>query len=622
MRATKINPFTVLFRRLTNKKEQNTIVTTRKDGSVKKPNDGTIAEKRTSRRSNFICIVLIIVAYLAFFFLMRDKLLFTPDFGESDAYHFNLSLKHFLSQNLKNNTLPFWTNQLSGGYPLFSESQLGALFLPNLFLLKFFSFTDAYTLLFVVVFISLTIGFYLLLRALKVGVIESMLMSFIFVLNGSLSLRWVHLNLLQTFSLIPLLFYVSLRYLQEGKNRFLLISSLIVSQMFFAGHIQIIFIGMLGLFLLVLFLNIPEKTRMVFLFLSFIIGAFISLPQTLPTYLLSQNSVRPFQLDYQLATSFPLTWSHLVSFFNPYPFGNPRYATYPIYSADWGIFWENTPYLGRFFLPLFFIAFFLSRKKMDKKNILIYVTLFITFVLLALGKNSPVYFIFNFFPFNLFRTPSKYLLMSSFFILCMLSLMMRDVLKKTVHPIIKLILIILLCLNIIDLTRFAFDYHLFVKSDKVLKSPEVTRSISHDGYYITIDPYTSWNDVFLKKGWQSPKETDLYLFMKNFLYPNSNLIFDRSSYAINTGAFHLRRPEYVKSLIERSIWKESQTVTPYIKNLLEIIEINTIVSGIPLKGEALKEKEILSMDEVKIYIYEVIGSKPGWYYVPKKIEDI
>jgi hypothetical protein len=200
--------------------------------------------------------------------------------------------------------------------------------------------------------------------------------------------------------------------------------------------------------------------------------------------------------------------------------------------------------------------------------------------------------------------------------------MMRDVLKKTVHPIIKLILIILLCLNIIDLTRFAFDYHLFVKSDKVLKSPEVTRSISHDGYYITIDPYTSWNDVFLKKGWQSPKETDLYLFMKNFLYPNSNLIFDRSSYAINTGAFHLRRPEYVKSLIERSIWKESQTVTPYIKNLLEIIEINTIVSGIPLKGEALKEKEILSMDEVKIYIYEVIGSKPGWYYVPKKIEDI
>ena len=114
MRATKINPFTVLFRRLTNKKEQNTIVTTRKDGSVKKPNDGTIAEKRTSRRSNFICIVLIILAYLAFFFLMRDKLLFTPYFGESDAYHFNLSLKHFLSQNLKNNTLPFWTNQLSG----------------------------------------------------------------------------------------------------------------------------------------------------------------------------------------------------------------------------------------------------------------------------------------------------------------------------------------------------------------------------------------------------------------------------------------------------------------------------------------------------------------------------
>lgn len=481
---------------------------------------------------------------------------------------------------------------------------------------------DGYTILFIFSLISLTVGFFLLLREFEVGIIESMLLGFVFVFNGSLSLRWVHLNLLQTFSLLPFLFYISLRYLREGRKRFLLASSLIISQMVFAGHTQTVFIGVLALFLWLLFLNIPEKRRIVFLFASFIVGVFISLPQILPTYLLSQNSTRPFQLDYQLATSFPLTWTHLVSFFNPFPFGNPKYGTYPIYSANWGIFWENTPYLGRFFLPIFLFSFVLLKKKADKKNILIYGLLFTIFTLLALGKNSPIYFIFNFFPFNLFRTPSKYLIMSSFFILCAMSLMIRDAMKNKIHALIKLSIIFLICLNIFDLVRFAFDYHLFVKSDDVLKAPAAARSIPGDRYYVAIDPYTGWNALFLKKGWPSQRETDQYLFMKNFLYPNSNLIFDRSIYAINTGAFHLRRPEYIKSFIEKSIQKEKGVVAPYIQNLLQIIGIDTIVSGFPLKGEAIKQKEVLIKDETKIHIYAVADSNKNWYYVPKKVQKI
>ncbi len=622
MSAIKKNLLIVLFKRLTSKKAQNITVTAKNDDSVKKPRVGTMAEKSARRRSNFICIVFIIVAYLAVFFLMRNKLLFTPDFGQSDAYHFNLSLKHFLSENLKNNTLPFWTNRLSGGYPLFSESQLGALFLPNLFFLTFFPFVDAYTLLFIFSFISLTVGFFLLLREFEVGIMESMLMSFIFVFNGAVSLRWVHLNLIQTFSLIPFLFYVSLKYLRSGKFRFLMPFSFIVSQMFFAGHIQIIFIGVLGLFLWVLLLEISEKKRLLFLCAGLVIGVLIAFPQILPTLLLSQNSARPFQLDYQLATSFPLTWSHLISFFNPYLFGNPRYAAYPVYSSNWGIFWENTPYLGQFFLPLFLISFLVLKKDIGKRNIVMAGVLFVIFTLLALGKNSPIYFVFNFFPFNLFRTPSKYLLMGSFFILFMLSIMVKDALKKMTHRFATFLFIVLMTANILDLVRFAFNYHLFVKPDEVLKTPEVVRSIPNNQYYLTIDPYTSWNNVFLKKGWANTKEVESYLFMKNFLYPNSNLIFGRNAYAINTGAFHLRRPEYIKNTIEQLIQKENKSVTSYIRNLLEIMGINTIVSGFSLKGEALKEKTVRTNRDTNIYIYTVVTQNSNWYYVPEKIRQI
>ncbi|MBI3366657.1 hypothetical protein HY041_03460, partial [Candidatus Roizmanbacteria bacterium] len=343
---------------------------------------------------------------------MRDKLLFTPDFGESDSYHFNLSLKYFLSDSLKKNSIPFWTNSLSGGYPLFSESQIGSLFLPNIIFLKFLHFTDGYTLLFIFAFICLTVGFFLLLREFEIGLLISIFMSIMLAFNGAISLRWVHLNLIQTFSLIPFCFFVSLMYLRSHRLRYVLTLSFLVSQMFFAGHVQVIFIGMLGLIIWVFLHEITDKKSLKeiiieigFICCAFILGIVIALPQILPTYLLSQQATRSFQLDYQLTTSFPLTWSHLKSFFDPFPFGNPQNGTYPVYSANWGIFWENTPYLGRFFLPMLCIALFYLQKAVLRKKIIIYGILFSIFTLLALGKNSPLYFVFNFFPFNLFRTP-------------------------------------------------------------------------------------------------------------------------------------------------------------------------------------------------------------------------
>ena len=65
----------------------------------------------------YIPVILIIVTYVLFFLLLRGKLLFTPDFDRSDAFHLNISLKYYLAQVLKQNQLPFWTNLLQGGFP-------------------------------------------------------------------------------------------------------------------------------------------------------------------------------------------------------------------------------------------------------------------------------------------------------------------------------------------------------------------------------------------------------------------------------------------------------------------------------------------------------------------------
>ncbi|MBI3366852.1 YfhO family protein [Candidatus Roizmanbacteria bacterium] len=200
--------------------------------------------------------------------------------------------------------------------------------------------------------------------------------------------------------------------------------------------------------------------------------------------------------------------------------------------------------------------------------------------------------------------------------------MLRELFQKVQNKLVHIFILLLMMANISDLIHFAFTYHLFVPSQVLLTVPESARFISDDQYYFILDPYTSWNDVFLKRGWSTKQEVESYVFMKNFLYPNSNLIVNKKNYAINTGAFHLRRVEYMKNLIEKLVSKEKGVITPYIHNLLEIIGIRTIVSGYPLKGDMLQEETVLIHNDSTIYIYTLAYPKSDWYYIPQTLERV
>ena len=155
--------------------------------------------------------------------------------------------------------------------------------------------------------------------------------------------------------------------------------------------------------------------RYVFILVSAVI---IALPQIIPTFQLTQYSTRSIVGGYQYATQYSLPGSHLASFISPYLYGNPKLGTYPEFPSDSGVFWENTPYIGEllFLLICVLYLYLLVRKKINIQ-INLYFFLAILFILLSLGKNSPLYFIYDIFPFNIFRTPAKYLLMAVFLLL-------------------------------------------------------------------------------------------------------------------------------------------------------------------------------------------------------------
>ncbi len=594
----------------------------RKAGILKNPRFGVVAKKMIMRMSNFRYIVFIILTYAILAVFLGNKLLFTPDFGESDAYHLGLSLKYYLAENLKNNTLPFWTDKLQGGFPLFAEGQIGALFLPNLIFLKFLPFPLAYNLLFVFSLFCLSFGAFLLLKSLKINVWIAFLVSFVFAFNGSVSLRWVHFNLIQTFSLFPFLFYFLLEYFKTHKKKYLLLFPLTFSQMIFAGFLPVFFLCLFGLIIWFVLYPIKQKIKSFFVLLLLILTGFLfSAVQLLPTYLLTSSASRPVGLTYEAATSMPFVPDNLWTFILPYKLGNPNIGSYPPFSADWGIFWENTPYLGQIFFFLLVIILIVNFRQIRKnKLILYYLGMPLFFLLLALGKYSPLYFVFNFPPFNFFRTPARYLLLVNFFLILTFSQLINRTYVRS-NIIAKVLLCLFLLVINLELIVFTFNYHLFVDKNKILEKPTVLKSLN-DGLIYSLAQEIDWNEVFIKKGWANEQDQKAYLFFKNYLYPESNLLFDKKVYGINTGGFKLKRADYMSQYIGIVLYDDKKGSLKKVINLFDLLGIKYLLTSKSITDDRAILKSSVSYKKFTVRLYQIKGVDNNFMYIPQSLKKI
>lgn len=604
----------------------------KKPDTEKKPRVGEIARNNKSSIARWAPFIAIIVAYLLLFLFLRDKLLLTPDIDRSDAFQFNLSLKYTLWQSLRHNTLPFWTNKLQGGFPLMAEGQIGALYLPNLAFLKVFDFVTGYNLLFVSSLFLLTAGMYLLLLEMGTAPLLSFLLSVIFTFNGSLSFRWIHLNVIQVFSLAPLLFWVHLKWYRTGKRKWGFFLAFILSQMAFAGHPQILFIALLGLSFWQAALQYLDRlsqaeSRTKFLRYAFwvVLGIVLSLPQLLPTYFLSLLSTRGVDGGYAFATSYSLPVQHLLSFILPFPFGNPRSGTYPDSLSQWGLFWENTPYIGLIFALVSgggYVYALMKGKTTAKLNIMLGIALF--FIIMALGKSSPLYFLFDLPPFGSFRTPPKYLLMAVFFLILASSRLLDGFLSLR-KPAVSAIILVLLALNAADLVNTAFSYHLFLPGRQALIAPAATASVKPENRYISMGFSARWHDFFVKKGWDTPDKTGTYSFLNNFLIPNSNLLWNLDIFDVNTGGLRMRRQDYVNASLETALGDGPVTeliATDSARSFLDLTHTDRIVSSVPLDFNFLKLLDHLRKSGLDVYVYGAPVNGSRYYYIPETVTEV
>lgn len=504
------------------------------------------------------------IAFLVIIFFFRlfwpeANLIVTPDFGRSDAWHFSFATKLVLSESLKRNELPLWEPRMGMGFPLFAEGQVGALFLPNLLLLRLI--TDpvvAYNATYVVTFLILGWGMYAWLRVIGCSRLAGLFGAITVIFSGQTIPRLPHHTLLQSLSMTPLILALAHTMLTKKHHIWISLFSFALSQQLFTGSPQPVLLTLLTIGIYAIF----SRGSLIKLSLGVVLGIGIAAIQLLPSAEMLAESTFPRGFSPEEASyySFPLV--HLKTLISPFILGNPKFGTYPPFTAfDGSIFWENNLFIG--ILPIVLLVPGFMRKFFAA-------SLLISF-LLMLGQHSPLYLLYSVWPLNLFRVPSRF---AWIFVITLISLASTKLSKLSPK-----VTILLIAVQTIWLMTTWWDYHAIQPARIWLKPSPLLSTI--DGPVRTIGSERIHNNYFLKDGWNG--NLDQFQFLRNVPAPNSNLYWNIQQTEVYAGRF-LKRPSLVELLLGSEI-KFSDTVatiSSQSKKLLSLYHAAILVSALPL----------------------------------------
>lgn len=577
---------------------------------------------------NLLVFFIISIPSAIFFFnLFYPKLQFfaTPDFGRSDLWMAETPIRFFLSQSLKENSLPLWSKDIGTGFPLFAESQIGALNPMNLILYRLLPFPIAFNLTYPLIFLTSSLGTFFFCRAISLSKLASIFTGVIFSFSGLFFTQIPHVEIIQTASLLPWMFFLTYKIFKTPKVSYFLFFAITTSLSLFSNFAQTTFITFIGIAIFLVFLILVEKyskykkgqwnikkTSLVIssFILATIWGIILASIQFIPTLEFITLSTRSYGFSLSSSTYFSFPPEHLLSFIDPFVFGNPSLGTYPDFISFKGsIFWENSGYLGIIPLLMAFFSVFIIKKK---RFVLFFWILLFTSFLLMLGKYSPIRDVYSMPVFSLFRVPSRFILLFGWS-LALLAGLYFDHIKETsgkYAPAIILypLMIIILSLSFLDIYRVWYGYNPTVSSDEFFREPEMVKLINQNGKgrVFAIDRGDAWNKVFLSEGWQ---DANRYLYFRNLLNPNINLLYGIPQITALAGNT-LSRPTGIDNLIAAGVYHNKEEgkilISPSSVKLLKLQNTSYIISFKEVSGndvEKIKIIESKSENLPNLYLY-------------------
>lgn len=362
-----------------------------------------------------VIATLILIYFYKIIFLNKIYLI-------GDLYYY-YSIRVLISNSLKSLTFPFWTPYLNCGFPLMSNPEAGVFDPLNLLLLYLFKPHVAFNLLICLYFFMAGVFTFFFCRSMGLDKMSSLFSALVFIFGGAFSARLVHIPMIFSAAFLPLTFTVINLYFRHRQIKHIFLIGISMGMSFLPGHPQIAIYGIFAsaiYFAFRAFTDIGEnhgiKKLIQYISLNIIIFAIafgIAAIQVLPTAEFTQLSTRSSRISFQNARTISFYFQHLITYIFPYFFGkDPIVAGTTTYWGK-GSFWELFIYIG--ILPLCFLFASFSRIRNDKR-VMPFALLFVISLLLALGKNSPIFFLayHAILPFQYFSNPCRFIFILSF----------------------------------------------------------------------------------------------------------------------------------------------------------------------------------------------------------------
>lgn len=556
--------------------------------------------------SRVLILLTLILVFYGRFLWPNVQLIVTPDFGKSDSWHSSISAKVLLSRSLHEGKIPIWTQGIGRGVPVLAEGLIGALYPPHLIVFTLFDAPTGIVLMYILNALTIGTGMYLWMSSRGYSGISGLFAAITITFSAITITQLTHLALLPAQALIPWILWATRRLALSASPRSIAIFAILLALQILTGYPQAVFIGLLfaGLYYLYLTRHTVWYKAAVNGLVALFLGVALSAIQLIPSFEYLQNSGLDKGYTPTMASFFSYPWSHVQTFFAPFLLGDPRSGSYPSFlKFNGSIFWENTGYVGLLPIVLICILFFTHRR-----TVIPHLAGLLAAFLLMLGKFSPLYLVYSFFPFSLFRVPSRFLWIFTILLVSLSSLSFHNLWRKRV---IRALLMIAFLLHTYQLMSTWWNYHAVASADVWFDDPQVLQYTTSGDLLYSIGASNTHNAFFLKSGWS---EIAPFYSLRNTMAANSNITFGRQQMDAYIGR-PIRRNQLADQLLAGAITQTDTeaTVSAFGDKLLDLFSVTKIISTIPLSGYDLQPVAIISENQITIDVYDNPGANPMAY---------
>lgn len=333
-------------------------------------------------------------------------------------------MKSFLATTMQEGTIPFWCSNYFCGSPFLSDMQSGV-FYPLSLILYLLPFPLSYNVFIVCHVILAYLFFYLFIRGLGLSPAAALFGGVSYCFGGFIISSVSMLNNLCVAIWLPAVLWAFHRATTQRWTSGYFLTALFLCMGILGGEPQL-FLMTAGLLFLFGILQAPSqnapglapiKTGLIAMGLVALAGCMTAV-QMGPTYMDYQYSARLGGLSYQEVTKFSLEWGMLQHLLLPLHF-DADFATGTrtlsgFFPGKGEMPWLLTLYPGFLIVPLALVGLY----QRFSGRFVLWPAIFLLALVLALGKNTPLYYIFyKLFPF--FRFPEKFMFLAGFSLLVM-----------------------------------------------------------------------------------------------------------------------------------------------------------------------------------------------------------